>query len=137
MCYSYQVNFSCSSLVRPQVNSGINRVHPFIHLFVWHNSSEMACTNFIIFYINIKYDLGMMHGFLKLRYCPRRHNGCHVIAQKTVCCNTTKIQKIAVLVKIRYYTTLLCIFTSYCQISNWAQNGRLMTILLLEKLILP
>ena len=30
---------------------------------IWHDSTETDCKNFVIFSMNIKYDLGMMHIF--------------------------------------------------------------------------
>ena len=54
-------------------------VHASIRCF----SSETACKNFVIFYMNIKYDLGMMHISPQFRYHPRWQTGSHFIALKT------------------------------------------------------
>ena len=45
--------------------------------------AETTCKSFIIFYMNIKYVMGMMQVFSKFQYYPRWLTGSHCIAQKT------------------------------------------------------
>ena len=56
-------------------------VYLWIGPSVWQDSWETACRNFLIFYMNIKYDLGMI--FSKFLYHLRWPTGGHFIGQKT------------------------------------------------------
>ena len=73
------------------------------------------------FTLHIIYDLGMMHVFSQFCYYPRWLTSGHFIAWKTYFALVVeKYRTQQFLLKIHYYASLWCTFTSYHWVSNWA-----------------
>ena len=142
----YSLNFYCCWMYG--FSSSENKYTVCMYVEEWHWSYQSGLLESVlcfcplgslsnVFPLKWLVQCGMKHVFSKFRYHQRWPTGGHFIAWETYFCSwtcTRKIQKIAVLLKIHYYATFLCTFTSYCQISNWAKNGRSVAILLIRNI---